>query len=32
LCDVAAMEDKAYCEEILLEPHLWSLIYSMIQC
>jgi len=25
LCNVAAMEDKAYCEEILLEPHLWSL-------
>jgi hypothetical protein len=22
LCDVAAMEDKAYCEAILLEPHL----------
>jgi hypothetical protein len=22
LCDVAAMEDDAYCEEVLLEPHL----------
>ena len=22
LCDVAAMEDKEYCEEVLLEPHL----------
>ena len=25
LCDVAAMEDEAYCEEVSLEPHLWSL-------
>ena len=24
-CDVAAMEDKAYCEEVSLEPHLCSL-------
>jgi hypothetical protein len=22
LCDVATMEDEAYCEEVLLEPHL----------
>jgi len=22
LCDVAAMEDEAYCEEVSLEPHL----------
>jgi hypothetical protein len=25
LCNVADMEDKAYCEEVLLEPHLRSL-------
>jgi hypothetical protein len=25
LCNVAAMEDEAYCEEVLLEQHLWSL-------
>jgi hypothetical protein len=22
LCDVTAIEDEAYCEEVLLEPHL----------
>jgi hypothetical protein len=25
LCNVAAMEDEVYCEEVLLEPQLWSL-------